>query len=340
MEWAFGIAVKNGQLVVEGTSRDGDLEIGNLLELGTCGVPKCSQLVKHKGTLDFSALVAVNADEYLDALGLHAPQKLPNRHQVFECRFDGVRVVFPALVLMRALFRPNKFLLPVMFRPQALDRIRFLDYTRTPTEVVVDASWRGTYRSGEEVNQCISWMTLFPSAIRLASSVHEFAMRGEIGMSLPLGSARATMHGLNVGGILFVTEMKVMAVHANEDPIPGATGCSQDFVLRNVSYDGKLKSSLAEISKFPIGKNGELGVSDLEWTAIAPTLLKGQERAREILNQRHLFDAILQKINFCTSWRTLAPKSGTGNNARFAERNWRSRETLMPSLEILMTMRT
>lgn len=340
MDWAFGIAVKNGRLVFEGTSRGGDLDVGELEELGSQGVPNCSLLARHKGKLDLMSLLPADANEYLNALGLHTAQGLPNRHQVYECQFDGVRVVVPALVLMRALFRPTRFLLPGMFRPQALDRIRFLDYTRTPNEVVVDARWCGWYRSGDDANQCISWMTFFPSAIRLASSVHEFAMRGEIGLSMPQGTARVTMHGKKLGGALFVTEMKVMLIHANEEPILAATGCSREIALRGVNRDGHSKDNLSEISKIPFTENGELDVSDSEWAAIEKTLLEGQEKNRVKINQRHLFDAILHKINNSISWRTLLPKSGSGNNARFAERTWRSRETLAPSLEILLAMRT
>ena len=259
---------------------------------------------------------------------------------VLECHFDGTRVLVPALVLMRALFRPTKFLLPMMFRAQALDRIRFLDFTCTPTEVVVGANWYGAYGSGDEVRECISWMTFFPSAVRLAASVHDSAMRGEIGMNMPHGNARTTMHGLKLGDALFVTEMRVMSIHTDEEPILAAKGCPQDFVLRDVYREGHYKGGLTVISKIPPAKNGELDVSDAEWAEIEPMLLEGQRRNSERVSQRHLFDAILQKINFNTSWRTLVPKSGQGNNARFAERNWRSRETLFPSLEILRTMRT
>ena len=138
---------------------------------------------------------------------------------------------------------------------------------------------------------------------------------------------------------LFVTEMRVVTVHADEEPILAASGCTRDFVLIDVCRDGPSKGSLSEISKIPIGQDGDLDVSDLEWTAIEPTLLAGQRRLGETINQRHLFDAILQKVNFGTSWRTLVPKSSSGNNARFAERSWSSRATLLPSLEILRNLR-
>lgn len=340
MDWALGIAVENGRLVVEGIGRGGDLEIGDIADLGTCGLPTCSILVKHKGTLDFGSLVAGNADDYLSALGLSMQKQSANRHMVFVVEFDGVKAVIPALVLMRALFRPTRHFLPLMFRPQALDRVRFLDFARTPAEVVVDVNWSSFYRSGDEVGQCAEWMSFFPSAIRLAASIHEFAMRGEIGLTVPHGSARATMHGLKLDGVLFVTEMKLISVHANEEPILAAAGCSPDFKLRDVHWDGPSKGSLCEFGKVPSGKSGGLEVSDLEWMAIEPVLFQGGQRSRETINQRHLFDAILQKINFGTSWRKLVPQSGTGNNARFAERSWRSRGTLLPSLEVLRTMRT
>lgn len=340
MDWALGIAVESGRLVVEGIGRGGDLEIGDISDLGTHGLPACSILVKHRGTVDFGSLVAGNADNYLRALALPVPESSTNRHIVLEGELDGVQVVIPALVLMRALFRPTRFLLPLMFRPQALDRVRFLDFTRSPTEVVVDASWNGAYRTGDEVQQCISWMTFFPSAIRFASSVHEFAMRGQIGMDMPHASARVTMDGLKVDGVLFVTEMRVISVRANEEPTLDATGCSREFVLRNVCRSGSKKAILTEIEKIPNGKSGDLDVSDSEWKSIEPTLLKGQRRLRETVNQRYLFDALLEKINVGTAWRTMVPKSGTSNNVRFAERSWRSRGTLLPSLEILRNLRT
>ena len=129
MDWALGIAVKNGRLVVEGIGRGGDLEIGDIAGLGTSGVPACPQLVKHNGILEFGSFVVGNADEYLRAFSLSFPKHSGNRHMVLKGKFDGVQVVIPALVLMRALFRPTKFLLPLMFRAQALDRVRFLLWT-------------------------------------------------------------------------------------------------------------------------------------------------------------------------------------------------------------------
>jgi hypothetical protein len=340
MDWALGIAVREGRLVVEGIGDGNDLEIGDIGGLGTSGIPACSCLVHHKGTLNFGSLTPDTSDEYLSALNLSIPTHSANRHGVLKGELDGVQVVIPALVLMRALFRPTKFLLPLMFRAQALDQVRFMDFTHTPAEVVVDAHWSGTYRTGKEVNECISWMTFFPSAIRLAASVHEAAMRGEIGMSMPRGSARSTVQGLKFAGVLFVTEMKVISIHTDEEPISAATGCSQNFVLRDVYRGNPLEGGLTKIGMIPLASNGELDVSDSEWTAIESTLLSGQIRNREKINQRHLFDAILDKINTRTSWRELIPKSGTGNNARFAERSWSSRGTLLPSLEILRALRT
>lgn len=340
MDWALGIVVENGRLTVEGLSRGGDFTFGDIADLGTCGVPISSQLVKHKGTFEFSSFVAGSSDDYLKAMGLSIKEQSTNRHMVFEGEFDNVKTVIPALVFMRALFRPTRHFLPSMFRAQALDRVRYLDFSQYPVKVVMDVSCGGYSRSGIEVEQCAAWMSFFPSAIRLAASIHEFAMRGEIGMVMPYGSARVTMHGLKLDGVFFVTEMRVISVHADEEPILAAVGCSADFKLRDVNWNGNLKRSLTEVSKVPIINSGDLDVSDIEWTAIEPILLKGQRRNREKINQRHLFDAILQKINFGTSWKKLVSKSGNGNNARFAERTWRSRGTLLPSLGILMKMRT
>lgn len=53
-------------------------------------------------------------------------------------------------------------------------------------------------------------------------------MHGQIGMDMPHGNAGATMARVKVDGLLFVTEMRLIAVHADEESIFAAAGCSRD----------------------------------------------------------------------------------------------------------------
>src|SRR5664279_4900922 len=104
MDWALGIAVKNGRLVIEGINRGGDFEACALSMAGATGIPTCLQKTKKTGHLELSSFMASPADEYLDAFGLKIPSTAANRHEVWESSLHGMRILVPSLVLMRALF--------------------------------------------------------------------------------------------------------------------------------------------------------------------------------------------------------------------------------------------
>lgn len=342
MDWALGIVVENGRLAVQGINREGDLKTGRLTEVGVAGVPSCLKTTKRLGKLDFSSFAPVPAEDYLAAFDLKLPEGLENRHAVWESRLDGARIIVPSLVLMRAFFRPIKYLLPDMFRPHAMDKCCFVDFSQLPSKVIIESYWHSDgYMNGHgDINQPLSWMNFFPSAGKLAASVHQNAMLGNIGIEMPQGSARLTMHGVEVGDALFVTEVRIVSIHTDEQPIPEAVGHSKDIVFRGITDKGPSKGAVILTPKVLTGSDGRIEVTDPEWSAVEPLLLKGQMRRRESLNQRYLFDAILTKINSNVSWRKLVSKSGTGNNAQFAHRSWNSRGTFAPSLELLNKMRS
>ena len=85
--------------------------------------------------------------------------------------------------------------------------------------------------------------------------------------------------------------------------------------------------------------DGGIELSDHEWAAVEPILLDGLRLTRIKLNQRFLFDNLLQKIHTKSSWKNLPCKIGKWNNTQRAYEIWRKNGALIKAVNLLNTMR-
>lgn len=220
--------------------------------------------------------------------------------------------------------------------------VSFVDFSHRPPRLTIDAYWRqeGYLIRHGEIEQPLSWMTFFPSANRMAASLHQSAMRGNLCMEMPQGNARMAMRGLDLKGSLMVTEIRIISVQTEESPISEAHGHSQFIKFREITDKSASSQTVLQIQEIPARSGGALELTDNEWDSVGPLLLKGQSTTHAKLNQRHLFEAILAKINSGISWRNLESRSGNGNNVQFAHRTWNARGTFEPALEALHSFRS
>jgi hypothetical protein len=330
MNWGTGVTTESGRIVAKVTTNTENSKVVKLEDLVREGVPTAEGLQRKHGIVSsFRNWRKVSLDSYAAAYCLNNEIVKTSKHQVFEFQVRETLFQVPALVLMRALFYPAKHLLAPMFRPQSLDDLGFLDgdiLNITGGRVRDGYTW-----ASDTVLSCLRWMYSFPSAYRMAHSVHEHAMQGIIGLTLPEASVRLVVTGKKIDNTYYVNEMTLTKIEAKETAFP---------------WLPKLSSTVMEYERGSptVAKNTILlrdnctPLSNDEWHSIEPILL-AHSNYRFRLSQRDLFDCILAKFHSGTPWRKVECKSGTYIHACQAYRVWKEHGTFGPALEELNRLR-
>lgn len=320
MVWALGTTSENGCLVIETLTRDGAISINSLEILGQSGVPVPEGHINKKTRIisPFDTWQSTNdPSEYLSAYGMKNSGTSNSRHQIFEFEVARTRFVVPSLVLMRSLFRPNKYLLPDVFKPQSLDKACFVDHAAEPT-LVLHAYWASQgYRStSQSIRDAFMWMTAFPSAYAMVHSVHQKALHGHIGMCLPIGVAKFSVQGIRRNSTIYVSKLSFTHIETDETPVLEFPNQSQtvDFV------DNRRNESARPA--FQLAAHFDTSISHAEWEHIGPILLSKMRVARIMLNQRLIFEDILKKISTGVSWARIKYQTGTKEHASRAYQLW------------------
>jgi hypothetical protein len=332
MNWASGICVENGMLVVAMADRIGNHRIGALPELATAGIPSCLEvLTRPPIRTNFKDWQIIPATKYLAAHTFRRPNEINSKHQVFQFQVRDTKFQVPALVLMRAIFYPSILLLSIAFGPQCLDNLGYLD-----GDVLILANrifpQKGYRWLNEPLRSRLRWLYAFPSAHRMAHSIHEYALNGVVGLSLPDATITWILAGKKIRDTYYVTAMtpsKILTFESTFDYVP--------FIPPTVlGYETNRNRHANEI----IPHDGQfLSTSDEEWDAIAPILLE-HSPYRTRLSQRNLFDCILEKLHSGVPWRQISSKSGTYVNASDAYRAWKAFGTFEPALKKLRKIRS
>ena len=129
MDLVTGIDWKNGKALALASSGESGEQSIELADLGHRGLPE-AQTYARQITFNLRDLQVASFCEYAEAFG----QKLrcEPRHSVWSLQLERSRLVIPALALLRAFVRPNKTLLPQLFKAQSLDDICFLAAKGSP----------------------------------------------------------------------------------------------------------------------------------------------------------------------------------------------------------------
>src|SRR5690606_30856777 len=100
----------------------------------------------------------------LAAFGIELKGDMRNQHTVFACQVDTMTAHIPALVLMRALFKPLHTVFPAVFRPASIDALSFVSCDSAPPHVVVDhprlATQIATIQYGINQGTALTWLQL------------------------------------------------------------------------------------------------------------------------------------------------------------------------------------
>lgn len=337
MEWASGIEWSDKGYIARIEDEDKEWRVP-LKKLVSSGVPdaKTTRIVVDQ---PLDTWCESDPAEYVHAFSSRLTPSSTG-HAVYASAHEGIRSLVPALVFMRALFRPTRHLLPALCGPQALDRIRYSDFSQTPPIIkFYRKTWANLGRRYADVSTTVSWLSSFPSAVAFAGSVHLNAQLGRIAVTLPLARARLALRGVRAQGTLFATSAVLLELNATEKPFTWAEGHTLKIYKRNTSMVTGPFPILQSLA-VPLRPDGSVDVTDEEWLAIAPVLIpKGNHHRFSAHNPRLLLDGILRKLAFGTAWRSTPYRTGKKPNAQYAYRTWRSSGTLEKVNSILRDRR-
>lgn len=336
-DYAQRIVVAGRKLAVEMLARDGGTYLAGLDELYRVGLPKAGK--RQPGTLsvsfcDFREVPSAEYERNVGITSCHGSQ-----HQVFELNNQGTRILIPALALMRGLFRPKSLLLARMFAPHALDRFCLWHEEDGKTEVLVEPKWWCPSLEASHGNwkDVVRWMFSHESARRMADSVHRNAMAGRLALDLPEAEADIVLTGMDVDGVICVTGVRFASLtplEAPQHPFNLQTPI-QFFDKETLAH--KASTQCIELD-IPAGQAG-LEVTEIEWGALAPILVKPRREALRTHCPRGIFNDVLKKLSSGTSWRNAQLQASDWRLAATTYQRWRVSGAFEKALAVLAASR-
>lgn len=342
MEWLLGVGRNFGATEARILKVDGGVDIVHLSELHRRGLPAIKPAVRLRSKVNLRTLQPSDAGPELQRLGLKLQPSEGNQHQAFEFEVVGQVVVLPTLLLMRELFAPAKFFLPAVFQPQALDSLTWLAPTEAGFRMVIDANWYRTAVFTSNVRDCapvFAWLRSCRTAEAMVSSIHRNSLRGAVALDPPEATVDAKLAGVLLGRRLFVTELRLMSLMADESPSLVVEGFSPNVAFAARGLSGKkLGVKVAPRTDIPAHPDGTYEISDSEWEALGP-MLESKYPGRVVLDQRRIFDGTLRKLATGLPWRSMTYSVGNWENAAFAHYHLKRRGRLEEVLSRLRDLR-
>lgn len=334
MDLVTGIDWKNGKALALASSGESGEQSIELADLGHRGLPE-AQTYARQITFNLRDLQVASFCEYAEAFG----QKLrcEPRHSVWSLQLERSRLVIPALALLRAFVRPNKTLLPQLFKAQSLDDICFLAAKGSPYYVQAHGNLGKIQRTREsDIMGPLSWFFCFPSARRSWASVYYAAKAGHLHFELPNAMATLASGHHRVGTCRYVTALRLVQFEALEDPADFALGHTRSFTT--LTHTRALKGFATE--ETTSGLRREL--SDAEWLAVQPILVRTTDGRRyDSCNNRVLLNCILQRLSTTITWHDVAASNGVPQKTIIsALARWRADGRLALVVEHLTKLRT
>lgn len=310
MNWVTSVRQVGGQQQFLVVAKDGSTDHVLAESLTTVGIPSADSLERMVYTGGISTWTRTPSSRYAQAFGYAAPHENLMGHSVFCHQLDdGTSVHVPALVFIRALFKPHRLILPVVFSPGNIDVLGFVDYSSDPPVVIVDRE-REKYldhRKAEDRYEPLRWLHSSRSARACCQSVFTNSLNGRIDLALPQGQFRLVMHGHRVGSELFVTKATVISV--NVGAADCITGSELTYVFHRMASPERKVAALSTYASIPTRADGMVILSGSEWSDIEPLLNSNRRRERKY-SRRELLDVMLQKLSSGRSWKAMSRNSG------------------------------
>lgn len=339
--WALG-TIEGSPREIEILGSSGERRIVPLEQAVKLGIPEPQKTQRFAYQGDFASWKFGEAEAYLAGVGLKLPAGVESKHEVFEFVInEKLTAHVPALVLMRAFFKPHSPVLSAIFHPLSLNLISFVNLCVSPPEVVLDERGSflkmGSFHTPNSVSQerAIRWCQLSASARTMSWSVFRNALVGRLGMTLPEGQVRLVLHGVRKGEELFVTQVALIQVDVSaEDSL---TGQQEQYIFHASADHSRQRYASVKGLSIPARPDGGYRVSDAEWALLEPKLYRGRSNLR--YPYREVLDWIVQKTHSGTSWQNLSDDPKLVSALKNAFRKWSADGRLGIALEVLTAER-
>lgn len=337
MDWVIGVRpYEQRALVLDGQ----EVKMLELRELRTVGLPRAPKRTRLVIQGEFSGWTATRPDEFMNAYGITPPVGAENQHMMFRYEQDGIQVVVPALAFMRTFFRPAAYLLERMFSPANIDAVSYIDHTGACPAVVIDDSELKlrvrTVERGVNREDFVRWLQLSKSARQTAQSVHRYSASGLLGLTMPSGRFRMTVHGLRKGKALFVNLVSLIEVVT--ETADSWTSMAERYIFHEMAKSVRTPLASTANLHVPLLANGSAAITDEEWVVVE-NLLKASQNRHTIHCQRSLLDAALLKISTNCAWDAVPTQVWNKTHLTNAFRRWVLSGRLQKVLTYLVSTR-
>ena len=350
MELVVGMEQHDGQLVGRAVDHAGHVLRLLPKELATRGLPVSKQ-ARARPVTNFGVWEEASFEEYANGLGFDLPASIAADHKVWAFEFKRNRVLIPALVLMRALFRPNSALLNYLFRPQSLESVCTFTSGEKHRVAVLAKGIQERERTQDTILEPLSWMCCYPSGRSLWSSAQLGAERGALSLDLPPAEVEFVCHGVRQGplrvpgGKIFITQMTMVTLTAPDKPFAFAAGHEKKVRFFScASHElGRTYVTTTRDPSIPL-RDGQADVSDSEWALLERILhVESPSHNPDVRsdwnNRRDLLDGVLRKECFGTSWEKTGYKTGNFRLASSAKYRWKKRGVWQQMCDVLRMTR-
>ena len=344
MEIVVGVGFEDKELCAYAINREGESTHFPVTDLYIRGVDNTTRKSLSRVKTSFCEWTLADPREYLHELGFSVPASAAVNQQFFEFQADRTRFVLPALLLMREIFRPARFLLPMMFRPHALEQFSKAEVLASgDTVFTAEASWAtpGRVKSYSDWDETINWMNIHPSAKEMASSVHRYALSGFVGLDLPMANAHVVCRGIRVKKVMFVTSLTLRTLAPLDLPV-SQLAKPLHLLHMHAGTRGKGATRVTSSTSFviPVRPDGTVELSDYEWELVEPVLMSNRKCNQPFTRSpRDLLDGILGKLASGKPWKLAQYKVGTHHNASTACRDWTRRGVFGEVIRLLEATR-
>ena len=259
----------------------------------------------YRATFDLSAMHTCSIEEYAYSMGF--PDAEDANHGAWTFKHEEMRVVLPALALIRALIGEHPTCFSRLFRPQSLDDIYEFAPTNAMEQVrVSNLLGPAKVTNRAELRRRLTWFACFPSARLAWASVYGHAKNGRLDIALPKLTVNAWLRGQRLKNNFYTTKLQIQDVVANERPYEFATHCATaiDFI-----GDGRrIMQSTKSVHSFHVPMRGDQSsLSDEEWERVRPLFSK--DPSQEV-SRRETLDAILLKWSKHLTWNAIEEMLG------------------------------
>lgn len=261
-------------------NKQGDSTEVGLKDLTRLGVPSTTSRQRFIFEDELSSLRITTPNTYLAAFGFNLTKNTSNKHTVFSCLVNDVTIHIPALVLMRAFFRPVNTVFSIVFKPAGIDELSFIGYNKLTPQVVIDhkrlSAHIATVQHGISQGVALSWLQLSKSAKKTSHSVYTSALNGQLSLSLPSGQVKMILHGKRLEQDLFVT--KASLIFINVDASDNLSGATEEFLFHAMADASRTPAASIRGIAVPQHRDGTVLITDNEWNEIGQLLFTRKQQ--------------------------------------------------------------